>query len=968
MKRALQIFVIGILLHLPGPSFGQGWERVYNLSPFRNVLCLPDGDMIITGSDTYRMGADGNLRWALDYSLTTGSGSGWTISNPPNPQTAILARNGHITHLAPIRNSLHSPFPQKVALYQVSRDSGLLWEAQFNLAPNDSLYSHVVDMAEAADGGYLLLTLASDEITNGPLFSLKDPNIGLIKTDSLGQVEWMRFYPPGPFPAGAILTACDLAVRPGGQALILAQNYILETDTAGNVIRQIIIGLPGTPGAFTPYRMLPMPDGTFLLFGRQQTIVNNTDALTYSVVGRMGVGGQMLWQTTLDEAVFCQSNEFMISQQGHILALSSTIGPMGLSGILLYALDMDGNKLWWRHFPWPFTQIPAGLNEASDGSILIAGHRRLYDPATSGFSNKGYLLRLDSLGRLHSSLAQGNIFEDLDGDCDTLPEAPLGGWLVELSGQQDYYGITDSMGYYHIPIDTGSYTARAIAPSEYWQACTPEVPIPILQADTLGANFPMQAAVECPSLQVDISALLLRRCFPSTYTVSYCNTGTVPATDAYVAIELDPYLSYQSATLPLAGQAGDTLSFQLGTIDAGECGRFYITVEVGCDSTVLGQTHCTTAHIYPDSICTPSPNWSGASVEVDGNCTGDSLRFTIKNVGTAPTTGLLEYIVIEDQVVLRQGTFNLQPDETESIRLPATGATVRLEAQQEPFHPGASMPTVTVEGCGLQAGDFSLGYTTQYWEDDGDAFISIDCQENIGAFDPNDKRAYPKGYGPEHFIEPNTEVEYHIRFQNTGTDTAFTVVIEDPLDSALDITTIRPGASSHPYRFEIKPGRLLSFRFDNILLPDSTVNEPASHGFVKFRVAQLPNLPDGTQIHNTAAIFFDFNEAIITNTTLHTIGRDFIPPAEFIPGEQEEWPIAVVPNPFEEEAQVRIEGYSNSSPLRLELYDSTGRLVRKEQHDSVPFTFRRRNMPKGIYFYRISERGAAVNTGKIVIQ
>ena len=42
---------------------------------------------------------------------------------------------------------------------------------------------------------------------------------------------------------------------------------------------------------------------------------------------------------------------------------------------------------------------------------------------------------------------------------------------------------------------------------------------------------------------------------------------------------------------------------------------------------------------------------------------------------------------------------------------------------------------------------------------------------------------------------------------------------------------------------------------------------------------------------------------------MHTIGRDFIPPAEFISDGQGKWPITVYPNPFEEEARIRIEGF-----------------------------------------------------------
>ncbi|MBL8964476.1 MAG: aldehyde dehydrogenase, partial [Phycisphaerae bacterium] len=49
------------------------------------------------------------------------------------------------------------------------------------------------------------------------------------------------------------------------------------------------------------------------------------------------------------------------------------------------------------------------------------------------------------------------------------------------------------------------------------------------------------------------------------------------------------------------------------------------------------------------------------------------------------------------------------------------------------------------------------------------------CLPNIGAYDPNDKQAVPVGYGPEHFIRAGDPLHYQIRFQNTGTDTAFTV-------------------------------------------------------------------------------------------------------------------------------------------------------------------------------------------------
>jgi hypothetical protein len=148
-----------------------------------------------------------------------------------------------------------------------------------------------------------------------------------------------------------------------------------------------------------------------------------------------------------------------------------------------------------------------------------------------------------------------------------------------------------------------------------------------------------------------------------------------------------------------------------------------------------------------------------------------------------------------------------------------------------------------------------------------------DCQPNIGSFDPNDIRAFVNDTLREGAILPNLDIEYQIRFQNTGTDTAFNIVIVDTLPPVLDPGSLRPGVSSHPYDWELTGERLLKFRFNNILLPDSTINAEASQGFVQFHISQKTSLPDGTKIDNQARIFFDYNEPVATNIHYLIIGE-----------------------------------------------------------------------------------------------
>jgi uncharacterized repeat protein (TIGR01451 family) len=146
------------------------------------------------------------------------------------------------------------------------------------------------------------------------------------------------------------------------------------------------------------------------------------------------------------------------------------------------------------------------------------------------------------------------------------------------------------------------------------------------------------------------------------------------------------------------------------------------------------------------------------------------------------------------------------------------------------------------------------------------------------AIDPNDKLSSPQGCGADGNIKKDTTIVYRVRFQNTGTAPAQEVIIRDVLDSDLDITSLHILASSHPItQVEIIPDNALIISYEGINLPDSGSNLQGSNGFVLFSIKPKVNLPDGTTITNQAGIYFDFNEVVLTNTTLNTL-REFPEP------------------------------------------------------------------------------------------
>ncbi|MFT3912363.1 MAG: T9SS type A sorting domain-containing protein [Ferruginibacter sp.] len=136
-------------------------------------------------------------------------------------------------------------------------------------------------------------------------------------------------------------------------------------------------------------------------------------------------------------------------------------------------------------------------------------------------------------------------------------------------------------------------------------------------------------------------------------------------------------------------------------------------------------------------------------------------------------------------------------------------------------------------------------------------------QRIIGPYDPNDKECL-QGSKLE-LANIGKALDYVIRFQNIGNDTAFNVVVVDTLSNKLDWNSLEITGTSHPCDIKQKNGKL-EFYFKDIHLPYQAINDAGSNGFIAFKIKTKNNLVIGDSVNNKAAIYFDFNAPIITNT------------------------------------------------------------------------------------------------------
>ena len=244
--------------------------------------------------------------------------------------------------------------------------------------------------------------------------------------------------------------------------------------------------------------------------------------------------------------------------------------------------------------------------------------------------------------------------------------------------------------------------------------------------------------------------------------------------------------------------------------------------------------------------------------------TTKSYNIYFRNEGNYPIDGTIEFKFDE----LFQGYTEITPIDSIVGDKFYLGFENLLPSQLVCYQIGLFTPTVDYIGEILTLEANAYGYFDGQEIASGEEIID---QEHVCSYDPNDKSVFPIGYTDEHFVQKDSLLEFLIRFQNTGNAPAQNIWIRDTIDVNLDLNTFQLRANSHLVNLSLDHDtREAVFFFEDIQLPDSVNNEPESHGMVSYKIRENQGTPLLTTIENTAAIYFDNNPPIITNTTWST--------------------------------------------------------------------------------------------------
>lgn len=502
--------------------------------------------------------------------------------------------------------------------------------------------------------------------------------------------------------------------------------------------------------------------------------------------------------------------------------------------------------------------------------------------------NGKYLLYWAENTTIHPYWLEGDLVADTILNCTIDAAEPLiNDWIV--IAEQFPYQIamaTDSSGHYKMPVDSGEWIISAIPRSDYWTPCF-EDSLVIMPAvgDTIVTNFFMQPNGDCGFLDWEITDNgRFRLCETNTSSIEICNYGIETLENLQLQVAIDSLLTFENSSHPFTMISIDSILIEIGTLAFNECETITLDVFTPCDSVALFTAPCINYSVLPNDLCAPSDSlWDGSIITVDGFCANDSIYFTLQNIGTSAMSMPAQHRVqiINDDIVMlfEVDDYQLGVLEIKELSYPTLGLGLRLAADQSANNPVAEEASVIVPNCDDLANNIVLNWMPT---ENGNPFTESTCNPFFGSYDPNDKRAIPTGIGMENNIQRNWELDYNIRFQNTGNDTAFLVVLRDTISEHLDLATLNVRSGSHQYSYEINPERELKITFANIQLPDSTTNLDESQGYLEYSISPKSDVPFGSLIENTAYIYFDYNAPIITNTVFHTIQKPVVSTIEHL--------------------------------------------------------------------------------------
>ncbi len=799
---------------------------------------------------------------------------------------------------------------------------------------------------------YVAATLANPCTLNGAVYLIGPPPQNTLSADFTGgtppySYSWNNAANTQIITATGYMNYCVTVTDAAGCSSTACYNYTSNCNLVG------VISYDSLANTLSAVATLGQPPYTYSWTnGSTQPVISPVIAGNYCVI--------------------------ITDAQGCNFTTCYNYAPFGCNSVFTYTMVSPGEYAFYSNAA-PTAQTIWDFGDGSPIDTIIGNqitHTYLstlsYQVCMTVFGCTPSCMPIYALGNPTSVLC-GTVFNDANGNSiiDTT-ETGLGGIYLFIYGAgTQQTAFSDSItGNFSFNLPAGTYTVQLCSSGSLLQNSIITVPAPL---PTVPPN-------NCASYNVTIGANdticgLNFGVFTNASTVSGTlfydinNNGILDGSETglpYQTVQIGAYTAYTDAngfysiSLPIGNYTisyTPTGYYSSGTIT---------TNNVVANVTQNGQTY---GNNNIGLYMTPGQVDLGITINPSTTVTpgfGAWYSINVCNNGTTPTgaTVMMQY----DAVL----TPNYQSPAGSSVN--TTNNLITWNVAN--INPGAcyyiwvSFNALVSAQLGASTIEFvSVNSTTGI---DNNASNNTDTihQIVVGSWDPNNKLvAYSNTNDPNFQMvastTPNQEIRYTVNFQNTGTAPAYNVVVVDEMSSNLDVNSYQFIGASHNCQI-IRNGNTTTYKFMGIMLPDSTNNEPESHGSITYKLNALSSLNIGDQIIDYANIYFDFNAPVLTEDAVITVVGPTA--ANSILNNNQ---VYVYPNPAEEFVNVNVQAQADGN-VAINITDATGKVCLQQQRTLKAgynkLLINTAELSQGIYFVQTTTNDGVVKTSKLSIK
>jgi hypothetical protein len=252
-------------------------------------------------------------------------------------------------------------------------------------------YDDGMNFEKTSDGGFIISGLTES-------FGVGDRNVYLVKTDSLGNIQWENNY------GGSYLDVGKEAHETTDHGFIVLGStksfgngynlgaYLLKTESNGDVIWSKIIKKAGYE--VTGNSIKQTMDGGYIITGVEQSSIDIN--LVNLHVKKLDNQGNIIWEKTYTDTG--KSSGLFINTTndgGYIVTGARWETLSSPNDAYLLKLDSNGTKEWEKTFGGSGDEAGYSVQQAHDGGYIVAGQTS----STDGI-NDIYIFKTDRTGSL----------------------------------------------------------------------------------------------------------------------------------------------------------------------------------------------------------------------------------------------------------------------------------------------------------------------------------------------------------------------------------------------------------------------------------------------------------------------------------------------------------------------------------------------------------------------------------------